>query len=357
MNDGIDFLSGTNTKILEQKLKKLLNLSSKEWKSMSQQVYSYGYGNSSKKIHDVISSHLNFSARNVILNPTTVENIVFATPDKKSVCIVLQVFKRNTISKQLEAVIKQTLLPTTILIVQNGYYLDISEVLLTFRKNYPNIQIIHIASSKNLKYHARFHLAFMMKESFVSVWDDDVLPEKQWIEYCVNYSMANNYALIGASGRTFIKIKNNKMVQRDFDGENDFVVHTWTLLREYLKFYVTSQAITQHTGEDVQLAFALQKVGVKSIKPPFGKNKGVIDTKEGQDKHSSWKTDQAPRQLLFCKILKYGFKTLMCSNCHEKKILNDCIKHHELKGEMIERNFENMNLRENKKIAWTNFTK
>ena len=117
--------------------------------------------------------------------------------------------------------------------------------MLIFRKKYPNVQIIHIASSKNLRFHGRFHLAFMMKESFVSIWDDDVLPEKQWIEYCVNYSMTHNYALIGANGRTFIKIKNNKMVQKEFNGENDFVSHTWTLLREYLKFYVPSQEITQ----------------------------------------------------------------------------------------------------------------
>ena len=353
VNAGVAYLVGKNIEILEQKLEKLLNSSSQLWKSMSRNIYPFGYGNSSKKIYDIITSHINMSTRNVILNPPTVKNMIFSKPNHQSVCVVLQVFKRNTISEQLKSIFKQSLVPSTVLILQNGYYLDISKVLDTFRIKYPNVQIIHITSSTHLRFHERFHLAFMMKESFVSVWDDDALPEEQWIEYCINYSISHNYALIGAKGRTFIKIENNKIVQKEFYGENDFVAHTWTLLRENLKFYVTSQIIrsTQHISEDVQLSFALQKVGIKSIKPPYEKNKSAFNTKEVTDRHSSRKTDQAPRELLFCKILKYGFKTLKCSNCHETKTLNDCIKHYKLKGHGIENNFENVYLNENSKIA------
>ena len=354
LNAGIALLVGRDTNKLKEKLSTLINTSSELSKSMARQLYPFGSGNSSKQIHDIIVSHCCDPNRNVILEKSsTLQNPIHSKLDKKSVCVILQVFKRNTISKQLEAVFRQTLRPSTVVILQNGYYVDIAKVVYDFRKMYPNVQLMHIASSKNLRFHGRFHLAYMMKESFVSVWDDDVLPGNQWLEYCINYSLSHNNALIGANGRIFTKIKNNKMIWSECYGENDFVGHTWTLPREYLKYYITSEMFTLHTGEDIQLSFALQKIGIKSIKPPGGKDKMPGDTKEAVDKYSSWKTDQSPRQLLFCKILKYGFKTLLCSNCHQQEVLDKCIKHHENKAKLVEARMESIDKEENNIPVWT----
>ncbi len=52
-----------------------------------------------------------------------------------------------------------------------------------------------------------------MKEEYVSIWDDDILPKTQWLQYSVEYSKQNGDALVGGNGRTFIRLRsNNRMV-------------------------------------------------------------------------------------------------------------------------------------------------
>ena len=353
VNSGSAFLVGKNTNILKKNLLVLLNTSYELWQSRNKHLYPFGNGNSSHRIYEIIVAHKNMPNKNVILYPLNLAKGTNYKLDDRSVCVVLQIFKRNTIERQLKAVFNQTLMPTTVLMLQNGYYFDISKVVHKFRKRYPNVEIIHIASSKNLRFHGRFHLAYMMKESFVSVWDDDVLPSSKWIEYCINYSMSHQNALVGANGRTFIEIKNNKMIQSDYVGENDFVGHTWTLPRENLKYYLSSEMLTLHTGEDIQLSFALQRIGIKSFKPPGSKDIFVKNTKEAVDQKSSWRLNQAPRQLLFCKLLKYGFRTLKCINCHQTNIIDSCIKYYETKAQIVENEMQKIDKEGNNLLAWS----
>ena len=73
---------------------------------------------------------------------------------------------------------------------------------------------------------------------------------------------------------------------------------------------------------------------------------------------ASWKQNQAPRELLFCKILKAGFKPLKCANCNDHKVIDSCI--HSLKNESkrVEESSQLTDKHDNNMIAWTmnNFT-
>ena len=371
---GVAVMVGMDLNILREKMIALLNKTHPLWKKMSQEHFPFGYGNASEQILNILESNIKFSTKEVIVNPSgmlpharnlPLKNLQMKVFSPVTICVVLQVFKRDTLQRQLEAVVEQTLVPSSVVVLQNGHYVDVSNTIQKFRLHHPNMEIQHIASSKNLRFHGRFYVAYMMRETYVSIWDDDMFPESEWLEHCVNFSKSHGNALVGANGRTFVKLEKKghkwKMIQHDFPRRNDFVGHTWTLPREFLKYYLESEMLSLHTGEDIQLSFALQKVGIESWKPPLRKNKRVRAPNQwlANDRSvASWRQNQAPRQLLFCKILKVGFKPLKCSNCNDHKVIDSCIHSFKSESKLVEESSQLTDKRHNNMIAWTvnNFT-
>ena len=336
-------------------------------KSMSKPSYPFGYGNASERILTILESKENFPIKHILnsidaeTNPlgSTEENMKIKKFFPVTVSVVLQVFKRNTLQYQLEAAANQTLIPRTIVILQNGHYVDVSKIV-GFRGSHPEIEVQFIASSKNLRFHGRFHVAYMMNETYVSIWDDDVSPRSQWLDFCVNFSKLHGNGLVGANGRTFVRTAERKMKQTNVTGRQDFVGHTWTLPREFLKYYLNSKRFTLHTGEDIQLSFALQKVGIESWNPPRIGNKRVDEIRTSSDRRvASWSQNQVPRELLFCRLLKVGFKTLQCTNCHDQRTIDKCISRLEKGAHEVEKAAQEKDRRDNSLIVWTatNFTK
>ena len=145
---------------------------------MTEPHFPFGYGNASEVIVNILKSteiRLEKRFTSVPLDLSLRKNHLLNTFYPIEIGVVLQVFKRNTLQKQLEAAVKQTLLPKTIIVLQNGHYVDVAKIIQTFRLLHPRVELQHIAASKNLRFHGRFHIAYMMRESYVSVWDDDVL--------------------------------------------------------------------------------------------------------------------------------------------------------------------------------------
>ena len=79
----------------------------------------------------------------------------------------------------------------------------------------------------------------------------------------MEFSKSHGNALVGSHGKRIIHINENKVIQRESFGRSDFVGHTWTLPRTFLKYYLESEKLSLHTGEYIQLSFGLQKVGVE----------------------------------------------------------------------------------------------
>ena len=379
-------LVGTDPKRLKTELQTLLE--KLETKENHQQLmlncsFPFGDGNASEKVLDFLISHENISlsdaARRVPYksipppnkNVTTSLNFAKEIKSKEitqsdidlitkkfnsTIGVVLQVYKRNTLEFQLDSILSQTLVPKTVIVLQNGFHVNVSQIILNFRQRHPHIELQHIASSKNLRFHGRFHVAYMMKEDWVSIWDDDVQPKSMWLQYSIEYSENNGNALVGANGRTFVKIDEEKYkVKERWDrvGENDFVGHIWTLPRAFLKYFLESKLITEHTGEDIQLSFALQKYGIKSMSPSMNGEQSAYDMPSFfKDEHAASLADQTPRQLLFCQLLKSGFRTLECSNCQNSDVLGKCIEFYKDKADNITKQAKIDDIEHNRKTTW-----
>ena len=379
VESGVAALVGQDMKVLEKQMSALLDKSKPLWKTMSRKRFPFGYGNASEQIMTVLERNKKYPTRSVILNPSdslvpenptrsvtsgqsdtlAPENLQSKVFSPDTIGVVLQVFKRNTLQVQLEAAAKQTLAPSTVVVLQNGHHVDVSSIIQKFRVQHPHFEVQHIASSKNLRFHGRFYLAYMLRETYVSVWDDDVLPGSKWLEHCVKVSKAHKNALVGGNGRSFIELqslrggKTYKMKQRDSVGRQDFVGHTWTLPREFLKYYLEFDMLSLHTGEDIQLSFALQKVGIQSWKPEKKGQWNLRDIPGAANANASYTKNQAPRELLFCKLLKAGFKTLKCSNCNNHKIIEKCIESLESRAKQVEMSSQLTDIQDNNNTVWT----
>ena len=352
-------LVGTDTKTVMQAFTDLLsNNKTQQNQTVSSKCKPpYGYGNASEQIIQILINHQKFPVSNAAIKMPCHSLIQeLQTFNQSSVGVVLQVYKRNSLEFQLDTILQQTLVPSSVIVLQNGFHVDVSKTIQDYREKYRHIELQHIASSKNLRYHGRFHMAYMMKEDYVSVWDDDMLPKSQWLQYSIEYSRKNNNALVGANGRTFVKIDEttHKVIERwNKRGVNDFVGHIWTLPRVFLRYFIESGLVTEHTGEDIQLAFALQKHGIKSMRPPTQGKKVAKDMKDFfYDKHAASRTNQSPRQLLFCQLFQAGFETIECKNCRNSNLIDKCIEFHKPRASNITTLAEKTDREENKKISW-----
>lgn len=85
----------------------------------------------------------------------------------------------------------------------------------------------------------------------------------------------------------------------------------WFLPRDALRFYFAEQQYTRRSAEDIQLSFALQKHGIKTICAPKH-----IAGKKADDTFASFTNRklQIPRMLAFCELLEAGFRTQGCSD-------------------------------------------
>ncbi len=350
-------LVGMNIQVIQNTLQTLLNESSVMRKKMSRSIFPFGIGNASARILSILRSkltsdpHLNFMTNYTSTNMTKIIAKNYISQPK--VGVILQVYKRNTLEQQLNIIVHQTLLPTTVIILQSGFHVNVSHIIAKFRRKYKNIEIDHIASSRNLKYHKRFHVAYMMKEDWVSIWDDDIQPKTEWLQYCIDYSKQHGNALVGANGRTFKNLTKQRMVQVEKEGVNDFVGHTWTLPRRFLAYYIVSDMIFYHTGEDIQLSFALQKHGIKSMKPEMKGEKSAHDMPVNTVyQHASFLKNQAPRQLLFCLLLRSGFQTVECTNCADHELINECINNYNEEAVNAMTMADKEDIRDNENTIW-----
>eukprot|EP00923_Selenidium_pygospionis_P040573 GHVN01070046.1.p1 GENE.GHVN01070046.1~~GHVN01070046.1.p1 ORF type:complete len:739 (+),score=19.01 GHVN01070046.1:676-2892(+) len=249
-----------------------------------------------------------------------------------SIDLVLTVYKRTpSLRIQLDAMSKQTLRPNRVWIFQNENHVDVPGIVDTWRNekggDIAAIPIDIVTSSSNTRYHVRFHFAYAMSNAtYISIWDDDILPGSDWLKYNIEFSKSHNDSLVGGNGRVFHRMYperhclDQKGQGRNGPGRVDFVGHSWTLRREFLRFYLGAPVLTYATGEDIQLSFALQRHGIASYIFPQSGQRKVVDLPAAVDENASFLTPQQPRHWLFCKVLEQGFQPLECENCTPENV-------------------------------------
>lgn len=239
-----------------------------------------------------------------------------STPDN-GITVIITVWKRPYLSRQIESLINQTLQPKGIWIVHNENYIQIRDVVDTFLKRYPNIFIID--SDLNLKYFGRFSLCHMVDTPYVQVIDDDVIPGVEWLQTCVEKCLEYQ-AVVSCSGRLirpgnfrpeeilptddmqkthmnyFIGdcYNNLKYNYSPADSYVDYGCNSYFFKTEWISSFWSVWPFTFDSGEDIHLSATLKIVrDIPTVVPKQTsiKTTGNLRKEFSADQFSSWLKD------------------------------------------------------------------
>lgn len=219
---------------------------------------------------------------------------------KDEITVILTVWKRPHLQKQLNHVLSQTKKPSQVWIYQNEshFNIDIPEEA----KEKHNISVIQ-SKDINFKFHGRFVLPLLCDTEYIAIFDDDTIPGPLWLENCLDTSKRNN-CIVGANGRTIRSITNtsNSACIGTGDGapveketEVDFVGHCWFFKTEWCKNLWKDRPASWDNGEDIHLAAACQIYeGIKCFVPRMPRGNiqlwGDTEVHLGSDNVATWKT-------------------------------------------------------------------
>ena len=175
--------------------------------------------------------------------------------------VLLTVYKRNYIEKQLEAVFNQIIKPDYLIIFQNENHISIEHLKEKYK-------FIHVKSDFNTKYFGRFSYCLNLPVDFCIIMDDDIIPGKNcfknYLEHCINLN-----GIIGGNGRP---INHDAETIKKFDinyneagirecKRVDFVGHLWCIKKDWLYYMFSIKPFTFDTGEDMHLCFSCKILG------------------------------------------------------------------------------------------------
>jgi hypothetical protein len=132
--------------------------------------------------------------------------------------------------------------------------------------------------NKNLGVWARFAFALNATTPYICVLDDDTIPGKRWVEYCLE-TLKSTDSLIGGRGvkMTGEDYANYPGCQYENVGRGnnelkrvDIVGHSWFFKKEWLRdYWLYMPSVTLLCGgEDMHFSFVLQMKGIFSYIPP-----------------------------------------------------------------------------------------
>lgn len=178
----------------------------------------------------------------------------------------------------------------------------------------------------NTKFFGRFSAGLLCQSDYVAFFDDDILPQKNWIKNCLESSQKKP-GIYGGSG----VILNSKGYRGGskvgWNGEHskeiskvDLVGHAWFMKKEYLRYMWYEEPISWDNGEDILLSYLAQKYGnVNTYVPPHPESdKSLWSTDyefslmHGNDENASYKkvNHYTLRDEICKKAIDGGWKTV-----------------------------------------------
>jgi hypothetical protein len=240
---------------------------------------------------------------------------------KADLAVVLNIWKRNYLEEQLEALSNQTIQPAQIWILHAENHMPKPQLL----KNNGNLHYIN--SSFNLKYFWRFSIPHHIMNTYTWVLDDDIIPGKYWIEMCLDTCKKNN-AIVAGNGRVIQS--NNFFPEKVIDhgywtkyfvgdckpGEAhnfcakdtfvDYGCSSYFFKTTWLNHFWSIEPLTLETGEDMHLSATCNiKDSIPTIVPKQTSKHESSNLKPeySADENASWKQSNFLTER--SRVLKY----------------------------------------------------
>lgn len=239
------------------------------------------------------------------------------------ISVILNVYKRpHMLEKQIEAIKNQSIgiLSEDIHVWYNNgdvqYKLPIDSKINTYQCNW------------NTKFWGRFTIPLLVKTEYVAIFDDDIIPEKDWFKNCID--VIKNPKTNGILGGSGVILHGMGYVPHNKFGWNavhsndvqrvDLVGHAWFFRQEWTKYLWYEKPHTWNNGEDIMFSYLAQKHGgINTFVPPHPElNKSLwscnygIGMDIGNDVNASWKKGSHfnERNSVCVHCINNGWKTV-----------------------------------------------
>lgn len=238
-----------------------------------------------------------------------------------NISVILNVYRRpHTLEKQIESVLNQSveIKPENIHVWYNEsgveQALPNDKSIKTYKCNW------------NTKFHGRFTIPLLLNTEFVAMFDDDVLPNKDWFKNCLD-SMNRQEGIYGASGIHLHQDNYTPHTKVGYNGIKsngitpvDLVGHAWFFKREWAKYLWYEEPIRRDNGEDIMFSYLCQKYGnINTFVPPHPENNKEVwgsdyeyGFRVGCDENASWKigSHYNVRNMIVKECINRGWKTV-----------------------------------------------
>ena len=203
------------------------------------------------------------------------------------ISVVLTVWKRNNLEKQLKSIYNQTANISNIYVYQNESHIDISNL-----KEKYNFNHIH-SKDVNFKFHGRFTLPLLFNTKYTAIFDDDTIPRARWLEHCVELCEEKD-CIVGANCRNYNRTGHNCGEGNNHPIKCDIVGHCWFFKTEWVHYMWREKPPTYDNGEDIHFCSTCKIYGdIDTYFPsqPHGEPEVWGDTEQylGTDDHATYK--------------------------------------------------------------------
>jgi hypothetical protein len=240
---------------------------------------------------------------------------------KESISIILNVYKRfYTLDSQIKSILNQSVnikeedIHIWINTNENGFE--------DFKIKYDKIKFYHC--NYNTKFFGRFTIPLLCKTEYVAVFDDDILPGKNWLKNCLD-SIKKQDGIYGGSGiitngKTYVPhtkvgwngVKSNEITKVDLVG------HAWFFRQEHAKFMWLEEIPSWDNGEDIFFSYVAQKNGIDTYVPPHSKENisfwsNISGSKWGSDENAHYLKNEnhlTIRNQIVSTLIDKGWKTV-----------------------------------------------
>ena len=184
------------------------------------------------------------------------------------------------------------------------------------------------ACNWNTKFWGRFTIPLLVRTPYVAMFDDDIVPQKDWFKNCMEtIEKPESNGILGGSG---VIIHGRGYVPHNKFGWNgghsdrtervDLVGHAWFYRQEWIKYLFYEKPFTWDNGEDITFSYLAQKYGgINTFVPPHPESNRDIWSADyniaqtvGSDRNASWRIDNhlGVRGEICVHCINNGWKTV-----------------------------------------------